>query len=106
VDEITLLEKGPQTRHRVHWGAGQAADFDAVVSNADVHHTYAKLYRSVPSARRTTRKLERSAWSMSLFVLYFGTDRPYDIAHHTVLFGPRYKALLQEPPKAAARSTC
>jgi phytoene desaturase len=42
------------------------------------------------------RKLERSEWSMSLFVLYFGTDRAYDIAHHTVLFGPRYKGLLDE----------
>jgi phytoene desaturase len=34
---------------------------------------------------------------MSLFVLYFGTNRVYDgIAHHTVIFGPRYKALLRE----------
>ena len=96
VDEVTLVASGAQTRHRVHWGTGQTADFDAVVSNADIHHTYAKLYRSVPSARKTTRKLERSDWSMSLFVLYFGTDRLYDIAHHTVLFGPRYKALLEE----------
>jgi phytoene desaturase len=30
-------------------------------------------------------------------VLYFGTDRPYDdIAHHTVVFGPRYKELLDD----------
>jgi phytoene desaturase len=33
---------------------------------------------------------------MSLFVLYFGTDIPYDLAHHTVIFGPRYQALLRE----------
>ncbi len=34
---------------------------------------------------------------MSLFVIYFGTDRRYPgIAHHTVLFGPRYQALLHE----------
>jgi phytoene desaturase len=37
-------------------------------------------------------------WSMSLFVLYFGTDRRYadDVAHHTILFGRRYRELLQE----------
>jgi phytoene desaturase len=37
-------------------------------------------------------------WSMSLFVLYFGTDRTYvdEVAHHTVIFGPRYRELLQE----------
>jgi phytoene desaturase len=28
--------------------------------------------------------------------LYFGTDRTYDLAHHTVLFGPRYRELLDE----------
>lgn len=66
--------------------------FDAVVSNADIHHTYSKLYRDAA----TTKKLEKSDWSMSLFVLYFGTNRPYDIAHHTVLFGPRYEPLLKE----------
>jgi phytoene desaturase len=33
---------------------------------------------------------------MSLFVLYFGTNRAYDLAHHTVLFGPRYRGLLKD----------
>jgi phytoene desaturase len=44
------------------------------------------------------RKLERMDWSMSLFVLYFGTDRAYsgDVAHHTVVFGPRYEGLLRD----------
>ncbi len=34
---------------------------------------------------------------MSLFVWYFGTKRKYpDVAHHTILLGPRYKALLED----------
>ncbi|HET9992740.1 MAG TPA: phytoene desaturase [Kofleriaceae bacterium] len=68
--------------------------FDFVVSNADLHHTYDALYAD----RRTTKKLERMNWSMSLFVLYFGTDISYAdrIAHHTVVFGPRYRALLDD----------
>ena len=35
---------------------------------------------------------------MSLFVLYFGTDRDYAgrVAHHTVAFGPRYQGLLRD----------
>jgi phytoene desaturase len=35
---------------------------------------------------------------MSLFVLYFGTDQSYAdrLAHHTVVFGPRYRPLLDE----------
>lgn len=76
---------------------GQERDFDLVVSNADLHHTYAELYRDTPGARPTARRLERLDWSMSLFVLYFGANRRYDdVAHHTVLFGPRYRELLRD----------
>ncbi len=72
--------------------------FDLVVSNADLHHTYARLYGGEPGAQRTAKRLTRMDWSMSLFVMYFGTDRDYAdrIAHHTVVFGPRYRALLDE----------
>jgi phytoene desaturase len=71
--------------------------FEIVVSNADIHHTYSKLYASHPAAQRRAARLERLDWSMSLFVLYFGTDRVYrDVAHHTVLFGNRYEQLLRE----------
>lgn len=82
-------------RHRVVAG-GESQDFDLVVSNADVHHTYARLYAGLPAAESMRRSLCRSDWSMSLFVLYFGTDRPYDIAHHTILFGPRYRGLIDD----------
>ncbi|GAC1351576.1 MAG: phytoene desaturase [Polyangiales bacterium] len=70
--------------------------FDVVVSNADIHHTYATLYSGNRAAAAMRKKLERLDWSMSLFVLYFGTDCRYDLAHHTVLFGPRYEGLLRE----------
>ena len=92
-------ERRPAGRpvHRVTTEGG-VRDVDVVVSNADLHHTYAKLYSDVPEAARMQRKLERMDWSMSLFVLYFGTDRTYkgEIAHHTVIFGPRYRELLRD----------
>jgi phytoene desaturase len=83
--------------HRVHTDGG-VDDFDLVVSNADVHHTYARLYALEPAAQRTRKRLERLDWSMGLFVLYFGTEGTYaeDVAHHTVLFGPRYEGLLDD----------
>jgi phytoene desaturase len=79
-------------------GAELQERFDLVVSNADLHHTYSTLYAGVPAAAKRARKLERMTWSMSLYVLYFGTDRTYaeDAAHHTVVFGPRYRGLLDE----------
>jgi phytoene desaturase len=34
---------------------------------------------------------------MGLFVLYFATNRRYEhVAHHTILFGPRYRGLLHD----------
>jgi phytoene desaturase len=97
VERVTLEAAGTATRHVVHAAGGPPEAFDVVVSNADVHHTYAKLYRGVHGASRRQRRLERMAWSMSLFVLYFGTNRRYPhLAHHTILFGPRFQGLLRD----------
>jgi phytoene desaturase len=90
------IERGQRVKHLVDSKAGVAEPFDLVVSNSDLHHTYGTLYGAEPDAQKTAKKLEKSEWSMSLYVLYFGTDRPYDLAHHTVLFGPRYRGLLDD----------
>jgi phytoene desaturase len=96
VRRITIERRGGPIRHRVTTDR-QDQRFDAVVSNADLHHTYASLYQGTPGAERARARVERMDWSMSLFVIYFGTRRKYPgIAHHSVLFGPRYRALLQE----------
>lgn len=97
VRDIELLSRPGKPEHRVRTDRG-VRHFDLVVSNADVHHTYSQLYRTHPHGSKTARKLERMDWSMSLFVLYFGTDIPYAdrLVHHTVLFGPRYKGLLND----------
>ena len=97
VDQVTLETTAGATRHVVHAPGGAPEKFDVVVSNADVHHTYSRLYRGVEAARRRQRRIERMTWSMSLFVLYFGTNRRYpNLAHHTILFGPRFRGLLQD----------
>ncbi len=96
VQRVRLEHVGERVVHHVSSQALGEQAFDLVVSNADVHQTYAKLYAGVPEAARMQAKLERAEWSMSLFVLYFGTNRSYDLAHHTVLFGQRYRELLRE----------
>jgi phytoene desaturase len=85
-------------RHLVTTAARRDEPFDLVVSNADLHHTYASLYGGAAAARPMTRRLEAMEWSMSLFVLYFGTDVSYAdrVVHHSVIFGPRYRELLAE----------
>jgi phytoene desaturase len=96
VRSIRVEQRSGRTVHHVLTDARGEEAFDLVVSNADLHHTYDKLYRGQKSAQKTAQKLTRADWSMSLFVLYFGTDVKYDLAHHTVIFGPRYEALLRE----------
>jgi phytoene desaturase len=76
---------------------GWRGEFDAVASNGDVVHTYRDLLPDLPQAQRTARRLQRKRFSMSLFVIYFGARRTYpEIAHHSVLFGPRYRELLDD----------
>lgn len=76
------------------WG-GRVEHFDLVVSNADVVHTYAELLKSEPRAAAMRRRLARKRYSMSLFLIYFGTERCYpNLQHHNVIFGPRYRELL------------
>ncbi len=95
--KVSGIALDESARHVVTSPGHDAEVFDLVVSNADLHHTYATLYAGNRSADKRRKKLEKLDWSMSLFVLYFGTDREYrDVAHHTVLFGPRYRELLDE----------
>jgi phytoene desaturase len=76
---------------------GWTGEFDAVASNGDVVHTYRDLLRNEPLARSTTSRLLGKRYSMSLFVVYFGTRRRHtQLAHHDILFGPRYKELLDD----------
>ena len=97
VKSVDVLKNGKGNVHRITDGNGAQQDYDMVISNADVHHTYKKLYSNSKVAQKRAKKLEKMDWSMSLFVLYFGTDIEYnDVAHHTILFGPRYKELLDE----------
>lgn len=72
-------------------------NIDLVVSNADVAHTYSKLLGSTQYGQRRGQKLKKQRWSMSLFLIYFGTSQKYpSLAHHNVIFGPRYKGLLDD----------
>jgi phytoene desaturase len=94
VAEITVKD-GAATGVRMKSGEAIAADI--VVSNADSAYTYRNLLPASARRRWTDRKIARSRYSMSLFVWYFGTDRQYpDVAHHTIMLGPRYKELLRD----------
>jgi phytoene desaturase len=97
VDEI-LVEHGRAAGVRLANGA--RLDAAVVVSNADAGHTYTRLLRNRPRKRWTDAKLQRTRWSMGLFVWYFGTkgtrDMWRDVGHHTIVVGPRYRAHIKD----------
>ena len=94
VREITVRNRAATG---VRTASGEHIPADIVVSNADSAWTYRYLLPADYRERWTDRRIERSRYSMSLFVWYFGTRRQYpDVAHHTILLGPRYRELLED----------
>jgi phytoene desaturase len=76
---------------------GRSFAADAVASNADVVHTYAKLLGQHPRGASQGAALAKKKFSNSLFVLYFGLDKQHSqLRHHTVCFGPRYRELIRD----------
>lgn len=81
----------------VRLASGERVTADLVVSNADVGWTHEHLLPQAVQSTWTGLQMQRMKYSMSLFVWYFGTRRTYDdVAHHTILLGPRYKELLDD----------
>jgi phytoene desaturase len=72
---------------------------DLVVSNADVAFTYRNLIPERYRRKYADKKIDKMKYSMSLFVIYFGTKRQYreqGLAHHNIILGPRYQGLLRD----------
>ena len=95
--EVEAIETGGGRVTGLRCRDGWRAEVDAVASNADVVHTYAGLLRQDPRGPRMAARLRRKRFSMSLFVVYFGLRRHRpEIQHHTVLFGQRYRGLIDD----------
>lgn len=76
---------------------GKRIETDAVASNGDLMHSYGALLKNHPRGAKAAKSLQRKRWSPSLFVVHFGLKGNYpDVAHHSILFGPRYKGLLDD----------
>ncbi len=72
---------------------------DEIVCNGDVAFTYRHLIPAEHRRKYTDRKLEKMDYSMSLFVLYFGTKRRYTdsvLRHHNIITNERYQGLLND----------
>lgn len=98
VSEIVVDEKSRRATG-IRLSDGTVHTADQVVSNADVATTYRNLIPEQYRRKYTNNKIDRMKYSMSLFVIYFGTKRQYrdqGLAHHNIILGKRYKGLLDD----------
>ncbi len=96
VDRIFIDDKTRKATG-VYLKNGDFLPADAVVSNADVGFTYLNLIDHKYRRKNTDARIKKLRFSMSLFVIYFGTNRRYEnMAHHEIIMGKRYKGLLDD----------
>ena len=96
-DAVTRIETLGDRVTAVETASGWSTPTDMLAANADILHVYRDLLPGSGAAKRTAAKLERKRYSPSLFVVHFGIKGTWPgIPHHMILFGPRYKGLLDD----------
>ncbi len=95
--KVERVEVGAHGVKGVSIAGGTSIATDCVVANADPSTVYTRLIDPAQRQKHTDRSIARKRQSMSLFVLYFGASKRWDdLAHHTIVLGPRYEALLSD----------
>jgi len=96
-DPVVEIETLGERATAVLTKRGERFEADAVASNADLIHSYRDLLKGSRSAQRTAARLQKKRFSPSLFLVHFGIKGTWPgIPHHMILFGPRYKGLLDD----------
>ena len=103
-DPVVAIEVSGERARAVRTRSGWRGEADAVASNGDVVHSY-DLIEGSERGPRQVKAMKRKSFSPSLFVLHFGLEGTFDIPHHTILFGPRFKGLIGEIYKGGTLAT-
>lgn len=99
-----ILADHPAERIRVERGRAVGVEArgtffpaDAVVSNADLAHTYSGLIAPEHRRKWTDRRLARLDHTMGCFLLFLGVRKTFpNLAHHTLILAERYRELLKD----------
>ena len=76
---------------------GRFYEADGVISNADLAHTYSELIKPEHRRKWSDKKLRKTQYSMSAFLLYLGVRKKYpQLEHHTLILSERYKGLIDD----------
>jgi len=81
----------------VRLASGERVPADTVVCNGDISAGYQRLVPAWARPSMSDARIAKYQYSMSLFVIYFGTDKQYPgTAHHEIILGKRYRELLED----------
>ncbi len=99
--EVEEILVNGRTATGIRLADGTIHKADHVISNADVAWTYLNMIPAKARGLRNsdTRYKKLTKYSMSLFVIYFGTKKRYtdtNLAHHNIILSERYKGLLAD----------
>lgn len=96
-DAVERIETQGERTTGIVTQSGHRIDCDAVATNGDIMHSYRDMLGHHPRGTKAAASLSRKKFSPSLFVVHFGIKGSWPgIPHHMILFGPRYKGLLDD----------
>lgn len=96
-DPVERIETQGQRTTGIVTQSGYRVECDAVATNGDILHSYRDLLGHHPRGQKAAARLARKKYSPGLFVVHFGIKGSWPgIPHHMMLFGPRYKGLLDD----------
>lgn len=96
-DAVERIETQGERTTGIVTQSGHRIECDAVATNGDIMHSYRDLLGHHPRGAKAAASLSRKKFSPSLFVVHFGIKGTWPgIPHHMILFGPRYKGLLDD----------
>jgi phytoene desaturase len=70
---------------------GETHSADEYILNADFGYAMKELFNEADLRKYKRSRIDRMGFSCSIFMLYLGVDKLYDIPHHNVFFADDYK---------------
>ena len=76
--------------------SGELCSADDYIINADFSHAMNNLCAPGELKKYTPAKFDSMSYSCSIFMIYLGVDKVYDVPHHTIVFAQDYKRNVEE----------
>ena len=76
--------------------SGELCSADDYIINADFSHAMINLCAPGELKKYTQAKFDSMSYSCSIFMMYLGVDKVYDIPHHNIVFAKDYKRNVEE----------